>query len=251
MTVRTCAKVNLGLHIMRRRPDGYHDLETLFLPYTGMGDELTVEPAEELSIHIDGCTWDPQKDLTVQAWRLLKADFTDLPPVSIRLAKHVPVGAGLGGGSADGAFALKCMNEIFSLGLDDDALRLYASHLGSDCAFFVDCRPMYATGRGEILEPIDIDLSAYEIKVQVPEGVSVSTREAYSGVVPDASRRPLRDLLREPVAAWKDVIGNDFEATVFPLHPEIAALKEKMYADGAIYAAMSGSGSAVWGLFKR
>lgn len=251
MTVRTCAKVNLGLHILRRRPDGYHDLETVFLPYTGMGDELTVEPSEELSIHIDGCTWDPQKDLTVQAWRLLKADFADLPPVSIKLVKHVPVGAGLGGGSADGVFALRSISELFSLGLSDEGLRSYAARLGSDCAFFVDCHPTYATGRGEILEPLDMDLSAYEIRVEVPEGVSVSTREAYCGVTPDARRKPLKDLIQEPVPEWRSVICNDFEATVFPLHPEIAALKESFYADGAIYAAMSGSGSAVWGLYKR
>ena len=251
MTVRTCAKVNLGLHILRRRPDGYHDLETLFLPYHGMGDELTVEQAEELSIKVDGCTWDPQSDLTVQAWRLLKADFAGLPPVSIRLVKHVPVGAGLGGGSADGAFALRCIDELFSLGLGGDGLRHYASRLGSDCAFFVDCRPMLGTGRGEILEPFDLDLSAYVIKVEVPQGVSVSTRQAYSGAVPDASRTPLADLLKEPVSEWRNVIVNDFEATVFPIYPQIADLKEQFYARGAIYAAMSGSGSAVWGLFNR
>lgn len=251
MTVRTCAKVNLGLHILRRRTDGYHDIETLFVPFYGMGDDLCVEPSGELEIRIDGCSWDPQTDLTVQAWRLLKADFADLPPVSIRLAKHVPVGAGLGGGSADGAFALKCINSMFDLGLSDVDLRHYAARLGSDCAFFVDCRPMLGTGRGEVLEPFDLDLSAYEMRVEVPEGVAVSTREAYSGVRPDASRQPLRDLLKEPIEEWREIVVNDFEATVFPHHPEIAALKQRMYADGAIYAAMSGSGSAVWGLFKR
>ena len=254
MTVRTCTKVNIGLHVLRRRPDGYHDLETLFVPYYGYGDELSIEPAEELSINIDGGTWDPQTDLTMQAWRLLKADFDTLPPVSIRLVKHAPVGAGLGGGSADGAAALRCLNALGALGLDDSALKRYASKLGSDCTFFVcadSLQPMYATGRGEILEPMDIDLSAYELRVEVPAGVSVSTREAYSGVTPDASRPPLADLLKEPVSSWKDRVGNDFEASVFPRHPEIAALKEKMYADGAIYAAMSGSGSAVFGLFKK
>ncbi|MBO4742882.1 MAG: 4-(cytidine 5'-diphospho)-2-C-methyl-D-erythritol kinase [Bacteroidales bacterium] len=251
MTVRTCTKVNIGLHVIRRRPDGYHDLETLFLPYYGLGDDLSIEPSDELSISIDGGSWDPQTDLTVQAWRLLKADFPELTPVSIKLVKHAPVGAGLGGGSADGAAALKCINAIGSLGLDDDALERYAAKLGSDCAFFVKCRPAIGTGRGEVLEPVDIDLSEYELRVEVPAGVSVSTREAYSGVRPDASRPHLVDLLREPVCRWSETVGNDFEVSVFPLHPEIAALKAKFYADGAIYAAMSGSGSAVFGLFKK
>ena len=150
MTVRTCTKVNIGLHVIRRRPDGYHDLETLFLPYYGLGDDLSIEPSDELSISIDGGSWDPQTDLTVQAWRLLKADFPELTPVSIKLVKHAPVGAGLGGGSADGAAALKCINAIGSLGLDDDALERYAAKLGSDCAFFVKCRPAIGTGRGEV-----------------------------------------------------------------------------------------------------
>lgn len=251
MTIRTCTKVNIGLHVLRRRPDGYHDLETLFVPYYGYADELSVEPSEELSISIDGGSWDPQADLTVQAWRLLKADFPDLTPVGIHLVKHAPVGAGLGGGSADGAAALKCLNTIGNLGLDDTALERYAARLGSDCAFFVRCRPALGTGRGEILEPLDIDLSAYELRVEVPAGVSVSTREAYSGITPDASRTPLADLLKEPVSGWRDVICNDFEASVFPRHPQIAALKAEFYADGAVYAAMSGSGSAVFGLFKK
>ena len=251
MTVRTCTKVNIGLHVLRRRPDGYHDLETLFVPYYGYADELSVVPSEELSINIDGGAWDPQTDLTVQAWRLLKADFPGLTPVSIRLVKHAPVGAGLGGGSADGAAALRCINAIGKLGLGLEDLERYAARLGSDCAFFVRCRPALGTGRGEVLKPLDIDLSEYDLRVEVPQGVSVSTREAYSGITPDASRKPLADLLKEPVSGWRDVICNDFEASVFPRHPQIASLKAKFYADGAVYAAMSGSGSAVFGLFKK
>lgn len=254
MTVRTCTKVNIGLNILRRRPDGFHDLETLFVPYFGFYDLLTVEPAENTDISIDfggAAAWDPQKDLTIQAWRLLKADFPGLPEVSIRLEKHSPVGAGLGGGSADAAFMLKALNALGNLGLDDCALAAYAAKLGSDCAFFIYCTPMYATGRGEILEPFHIDLTAYDLRVAVPDGVTVSTREAYAGIVPDSQRPPLHELLACPVESWKDLIFNDFERSIFPSHPQIAALKQQFYDDGAIYAAMSGSGSAVFGLFPK
>lgn len=195
MTVRTCTKVNIGLNVLRRRPDGYHDLETLFVPYHGFGDVLSVEPAEALSIEIEregGVDWDPMQDLTVRAWRLLKADFPQLPEVSIHLEKHAPVGAGLGGGSADAAFMLRALNDLAGLGLDDSALASYAARLGSDCAFFIRMKkrkttasnlyqPMFASGRGEILEPFDIDLSGYELKVEIPTDasgtpVAVSTR---------------------------------------------------------------------------
>lgn len=306
MTLRTCTKVNIGLNVLRKRPDGYHDLETLFVPYWGLGDVLSVEPAERLSIEIQregGVDWDPMEDLTVRAWRLLKADFPSLPPVAIRLEKLAPVGAGLGGGSADAAFMLRALNALANLGLSDSALAAYAAKLGSDCAFFVYCSPMFATGRGEVLEPFDIDLSGYELRVELPldaatgRPVAVSTREAYSGIIPrlpastsghilpqfvleseeiGASGQilpytyretdvspfpsvssqgseliPLREALRRPVAEWKGSVVNDFEATVCPRHPEIAALIEEFYRRGAVYAAMSGSGSAVFGLFPR
>jgi 4-diphosphocytidyl-2-C-methyl-D-erythritol kinase len=292
MTVRTCTKVNIGLNVLRRRPDGYHDLETLFVPYHGFGDVLSVEPAEALSIEIEregGVDWDPMQDLTVRAWRLLKADFPQLPEVSIHLEKHAPVGAGLGGGSADAAFMLRALNDLAGLGLDDAALASYAARLGSDCAFFIRMKklpstiplhpqgtegrspqtppvadapklyqPMFASGRGEILEPFDIDLSGYELKVEIPTDasgapVAVSTREAYGGIVPRdrfPSTESLRDLLRLPVEQWRGRVVNDFESTVCPLHPEIPALIADFYARGAVYAAMSGSGSSVFGLFK-
>ena len=276
MTVRTCTKVNIGLNVLRRRPDGYHDLETLFVPYHGFGDVLSVEPAEALSIEIEregGVDWDPMQDLTVRAWRLLKADFPQLPEVSIHLEKHAPVGAGLGGGSADAAFMLRALNDLAGLGLDDSALASYAARLGSDCSFFILMKklqsspvadapnlyqPMFASGRGEILEPFDIDLSGYELKVEIPTDatgapVAVSTREAYGGIVPRdhfPSTESLRDLLRLPVEQWRGRVVNDFESTVCPLHPEIPALIADFYARGAVYAAMSGSGSSVFGLFK-
>ena len=254
MTIQTCTKVNIGLNILRKRPDGYHDLDTLFVPYFGFGDTLTVVPAWHTSILIDfggAAPWDMHKDLTMQAWQLLKTDFPDLPEVSIKLEKHSPVGAGLGGGSADAAFMLKALNALGNLGLGEQELAAYAARLGSDCAFFIYNRPMLGSGRGEILEPYDIDLSGYELRVEVPEGVAVSTREAYAGIVPNADRPPLRELLASPVSAWNDLIVNDFEKTVFAAHPEIEALKRKFYEDGAIYAAMSGSGSAVFGLFPK
>lgn len=272
MTVRTCTKVNIGLNVLRRRPDGYHDLETLFVPYHGFGDVLSVEPAEALSIEIEregGVDWDPMQDLTVRAWRLLKADFPQLPEVSIHLEKHAPVGAGLGGGSADAAFMLRALNDLAGLGLDDSALASYAARLGSDCSFFIRMKkrkttasnlyqPMFASGRGEILEPFDIDLSGYELKVEIPTDasgtpVAVSTREAYGGIVSRdhfPSTESLRDLLRLPVEQWRGRVVNDFESTVCPLHPEIPALIADFYARGAVYAAMSGSGSSVFGLFK-
>lgn len=297
--MKTCPnpKINIGLNVLRKRPDGFHDLETLFVPYFGMADELEIVDASgsvclkeglptlghvrgrgptarlggmersgslpeantagsKLNIRIIGSKvdWDPRKDLTVKAYEILDADF-NLPPVEIVLRKNIPVGAGLGGGSSDAAFALKMLNEMFSIGLDDSALAEYAARLGSDCAFFIYNRPMFGTGRGEVLEPYDIDLSAWQLRVEVPSGVAVSTAEAYRGVLAAKNTAialpPLKEALKGPVECWKDVVVNDFEATVFPLHPEIQALKRRFYDDGAVYAAMSGSGSSVFGLFGK
>ena len=193
--------------------------------------------------------WDPLKDLTVRAWQALSADF-DLPSVKIFLEKTSPVGAGLGGGSADAAVALRMLDKLFGLGLPDETLAAYAARLGSDCAFFVYNRPMFGEGRGERLSPFDLDLSSYSIRLVIPEGISVSTAEAYRGIVPAIPETPLREVLRQPVSTWKEGLVNDFESTVFALHPRLAQLKEQLYAEGAVYAAMSGSGSALFGLFK-
>lgn len=249
MTVWPDVKLNLGLRVLRKRPDGYHELETLFVPCDAFHDELTITPSDQTTIEITNCDWDPQQDLTIKAWRLLKEDFKDLPCVSIRLKKNSPVGAGLGGGSADAAYMLKALNTRFSLGLSEASLADYASRLGSDCPFFIYDRPMLGTGRGEILEPYDIDLSAYDIRVAVPEGVHVSTKEAYAGIRPSEEGRSVREVLELPVSQWKDFLVNDFEASVLPQHPEIAALKKKYYSEGAIYSSMTGSGSAVFGIF--
>ena len=254
MILRPNVKLNLGLRVLGKRPDGFHELETLFIPCFKYCDELSVESSREFGIEIDGpCYrgWDPSGDLTARAWALLH-DECGIGPVRIHLTKNSPVGAGLGGGSADGAFALRMLNELFGLGLTDAVLAEYAARLGSDCPFFIYNRPMFATGRGEILEPFDIDLSAFRIEVAVPEGVAVSTKEAYAGLevrqVAEGGT-PLDVCLRLPVSQWRGRLVNDFERSVFPSHPEIARLKQNFYDQGAVYAAMSGSGSAVFALF--
>lgn len=253
MRVYPNVKVNLGLSVLRRRPDGYHDIETLFLPYFGITDEIELFASPDFRFEPSpNVSW--TDDLTVRAYELLKSDF-DLPPVTIRLNKLAPVGAGLGSGSSDAAFTLRALNELFGLGLTDAQLAAYAARLGSDCAFFIYNRPMFGEGRGEILTPYELDLSGLEIRVAFPSGVSVSTKEAYSNVIrrEESSERllPLREVLQRPMGEWKDLLLNDFERSVFPLHPEIEALKKEFYAQGAIYASMSGSGSAVFGIFAK
>ena len=269
-------KINLGLKVLRKRPDGYHDLETLFVPYPGISDCLEVITGEDYSHTLaglreryasltqaisedgklmitlarrEGIDWDPLKDLTAKAYALLSAHY-DLPPMKIYLEKRSPVGAGLGGGSSDAAFALRMMARLAGLSLTDTELAAYAARLGSDCAFFVYNTPMLGTGRGEILEPFPINLEGYRIEVVIPEGISVSTADAYRGIVPREPEVPLREVLRQPVSAWKQTLGNDFEETVFAKYPALAGVKEQLYRQGAVYAAMSGSGSACFGLFK-
>ena len=269
-------KLNLGLHVVRRREDGYHDLETLFVPYLGLHDTLEIitgddysrtsarlqetygaeqlaqgiTPDGKLMVTIarkEGVDWDPLKDLTVKAYGLLSEQYK-LPPMKVYLEKTSPVGAGLGGGSADAAFALRMIAEIAGLELSDEELAGFAARLGSDCAFFIYNRPMLGTGRGEILEPFDIDLSGYRLDVIVPEGISVSTADAYRGIVPKVPDLPLREVLAHPVTEWKGLLVNDFETTVFEKHPRLAEIKQSLYDDGAVYAAMSGSGSALFSL---
>ena len=265
-------KLNLGLNVISKREDGYHNLETLFVPYHGIHDTLeivegsdysrtlagfegkpvvqAVSPDGKLMISIarrEGVDWDPLKDLTAKAYFLLAEEFK-LLPMKIFLEKTSPVGAGLGGGSADAAFALRMISDLAGLGLDDAALAGKAARLGSDCAFFVYNRPMLGTGRGEVLEPFDIDLSRFRIDVTIPEGVSVSTADAYRGITPTAPAKPLREVLRQDPSTWKADLVNDFEKTVFQKYPVLASLKQSLYDKGAIYAAMSGSGSALFSL---
>ena len=245
------AKLNLGLNILRKREDGYHDLESLFIPYSGLRDVLEILPAKKTSLHLYGIPLDgtPEDNLVFKAWEMMHGKF-GVPPVEIHLWKGIPSGAGLGGGSADAAYTLAMLCEIFLLRLQQRELAELAATLGSDCPFFIYNRPMIARGRGEILTPFGIDLSAYHIEVVKPEA-AVSTREAYAGVHPHLPSMPLEEVLALPVERWKGLLQNDFEESIFPVHPEIAAVKEDFYRRGAIYAAMSGSGSAVMGIFRK
>ena len=268
MTTYPNCKINLGLHVVGRRADGYHDLETLFLPVPDLCDELEITelPATDASpggavpqprmtqsgIALDNA---PEDNLCIRAWRLLHDEFA-IPPVHIRLEKHIPFGAGLGGGSSDAAFTLRMLNDMFSLGLGAADLERRAARLGADCAFFVQNRPAYATGIGDQLEPIEwkVESGKWKVVIEIPDGEHVSTKEAYAGI--DRSRfgtpRPdLRQAIRRPIGEWRHLIVNDFEASVFPAHPAIAALKDDFYRRGALYASMTGSGAAVFGIFAR
>lgn len=268
MTTHPNVKINIGLHVVQKREDGYHDIETLFVPCPDLSDTLEIEPARETSVLIDypsGQYWTPEQDLVFKAYRLLKADF-DLPPVRIRLVKTSPVGAGLGGGSADAAFALRMLSELFGLGLPAASLAGYAASLGSDCPFFVYNTPMIGRGRGEILTPFNLDEVLgpdYEIRITVPEGIHVSTADAYRGITPRCSPQYispqgsgggpllLEDILHLPVEQWKHFLFNDFETTVFARYPALAEAKAELYSRGAVYASMSGSGSALFGIFCK
>ena len=299
-------KINLGLNILRKREDGFHDLETLFVPYFGLHDTLeiitgddysrtsaalfakygdglpatqgSVKPegvfgveaqeavapklvqgiSEDGSLMItiaraEGVDWDPLKDLTAKAYYILAEDYK-LPPVKIFLEKTSPVGAGLGGGSADAAFALKMLNEMCELGLTEQQLAQYAARLGSDCAFFIYNRPMFGEGRGEILTDFELELGLsdqFELQVLTPAGIAVSTKDAYAGIKPHLPEVPLREALAKPIEEWSGILINDFEETVFAKYPELAATKRSLYDSGAVYASMSGSGSALFALYRR
>ena len=256
MTTYPNCKINIGLHVVGRRADGYHDLETLFLPVHSLRDELDIAEGP-LAMVQDGIALDnaPEDNLCMRAWRLLH-DECCIPEVSIRLRKGIPFGAGLGGGSADAAFTLRMLNDMFALHLDAGRLEQYAARLGADCAFFIQNRPAYATGIGDMLQPVDLQLEgdAYRIEIEIPEGEHVSTKEAYGGLRSDLFGTPrpdLREAVKRPVEEWRDLVVNDFEASVFPSHPAIAALKKEMYHRGALYASMTGSGAAVFGIYKK
>jgi 4-diphosphocytidyl-2-C-methyl-D-erythritol kinase len=244
-------KINLGLQILGKRPDGYHNLETVFYPVP-YHDILEFVPANVFQFKSTGLPIgsDPSSNLCVRAYDLLKLSFPNLPPINMHLHKMIPMGAGLGGGSSDGSYALTSLNEYFKLGLSTDTLVDLSLQLGSDCPFFILNRPVIACGRGEVMDTMDLDLSSYTIAIIHP-GIHISTAKAFSGVVPRGQSSGLRSLVTEPVTEWKNRMVNDFEATVFALYPEIAAIKELLYAQGAVYASMSGSGSAVYGLFDK
>lgn len=252
------AKINLGLNVVERRPDGYHNLETVFYPVP-IRDALevtTMDPQfpspydcdlKVTNISIEG---DEQRNLVVRAYQLLKQDFPQLPRIHAHLHKAIPTQAGMGGGSSDCAYMIRLLNEQFQLGLSTQQMQQYAARLGADCAFFILSQPAYAEGIGERLEPIALDLSQYWIAVVRPD-IPVPTKEAFSLVHPHHPEKNCRDVVMQPIETWRQDLVNDFEQSVFTLHPEIGAIKQQLYSLGAVYAAMSGSGSAVFGLFRE
>lgn len=246
------AKINLGLNITEKRPDGYHNLETIFYPIP-LEDALEVCPRKEgegkyslsqSGLAIEG---DADKNLVVKAYKLLD-EACGLPPADIYLYKHIPSGAGLGGGSADAAFMLKLLNETYNLKLTDDQLEEYAARLGADCAFFVRNRPTYAEGIGNIFSPVELSLAGWQLLLVKPD-IFVSTRDAFARICPRRPQSNLKDIIGQPVESWKDCMVNDFEESVFPQFPAIGDIKTELYRLGAVYASMSGSGSSVYGLF--
>jgi 4-diphosphocytidyl-2-C-methyl-D-erythritol kinase len=251
MLVFPNAKINIGLRVIKKRKDGFHNIESIFYPVFDLFDVLEIIESDKLSFSSSGIEipGDSTSNLCIQAFEIIKKDF-DIPFVKIHLHKVISIGAGLGGGSADAAFMLKALNDLFSLNLGVEELINYARKLGSDCAFFIENKPVYAFNKGDEFENIDFDLSQFHLKIEYPN-IHVGTAEAYSGIVPISSKQNLKDIVNTPIKGWKSFIKNDFEGSIFPNHPSIKKLKDKMYADGAIFASMTGSGSAVFGLFEK
>jgi 4-diphosphocytidyl-2-C-methyl-D-erythritol kinase len=247
------AKINLGLNILEKRPDGYHNIETVFYPI-GLCDALEVESSETCSdysfssagIPLGG---DPEENLIVKAYRLLRSEY-QFPAVDIFLHKQIPFGAGLGGGSADAAFMLKMMNELFELKISPKKLEELASKLGADCPVFIRNKPVFATGIGNVFTPIELSLKGYFLLLVKPD-IHVSTPEAYSSVTPQKPQISLQELIQKPISEWRYCIKNDFEESVFAKYPEIERIKEQLYTMGAMYASMSGSGSSIFGIFEE
>jgi len=244
------AKINLGLHITQKRKDGYHEIESCMFPIP-LCDALEMILDKKPSWTVTGLEvpGDPKDNLILKAEKLLKKDYQGLPSLQIHLHKHIPMGAGLGGGSADGAFAIKLMNNLFDLHLDDFFLEEYAAELGSDCPFFIENTPKIIRGRGEILEESAVSLQGSYL-VLIHPGIHGGTKEAYAGVTPAQPKTPLEEVLADR-SRWKKELVNDFEQSIFKNYPEIEAIKSRMYSAGAYYAAMSGSGSSVFGLFDQ
>ena len=242
------AKINLGLNIVERRPDGYHNIETVFYPIP-LTDVLEIVPARATSLTCYGNPVDcpPEKNLVMRAYRMMQERF-DLPPVAIYLYKHIPDGAGLGGGSSDAAHALLMLNQMFNLGIAEAELATMAATLGADCAFFVYNQPMLATGIGDVMSPVDVDLKGKTLLLVKPS-VGVDTRTAYSRVVPTPATVNLSQLITQPVETWDGLLVNDFEPSVFAALPQLWIIKARLIDAGAQYAAMSGSGSTVFGIF--
>lgn len=244
------AKINLGLNVVSKRPDGYHNIETLFYPIP-VKDALEIVKAETFSFTQTGIPVDApvEKNLVVKAMNLLKTKY-QIPDLEVHLLKAIPFGAGLGGGSADAAFMLKLINDFCKLTIQPDELEKIASTIGADCPFFIRNTPVFASGTGNLFEPVSLSLKDYYLCLVKPD-VAVSTPEAYSMVTPAAPAVSLKEIVNRPVAEWRKSMVNDFEQSVFPKHPVIASIKEALYQAGSMYASMSGSGSSVFGLFKK
>jgi len=246
------AKINLGLNVVERRPDGYHNIETVFYPI-GISDVLEIEPSEtctDYSFSSSGIplSGDPEENLVVKAYRLLRSQY-QFPAIDISLCKQIPFGAGLGGGSADAAFMLKGLNELFELKITKRKLESLAAKLGADCPVFIKNKPVFATGIGNVFTSIKFSLRGYFLVLIKPD-IHVSTPEAYSLVVPQKPEMSLLEIIQKPLSEWKTCMKNDFEQSVFAKHPAIENIKSKLYDMGAVYASMSGSGSSVFGIFE-
>jgi len=248
MIVYPNAKINIGLNVLEKQADGYHKLSSVFYPVNELFDMLEILPAKSFSFSSSGIAIPGNSNICVKAFELLKADF-EIGNVTIHLHKQIPIGAGLGGGSADGAFALKALNELFKLDLTILELEKYALQLGADCPFFIENSPKYITGIGEKMININLDLSLYKLKFIFPE-LHISTVEAYEGVLPSRPKTNLLDLIKQPIKNWKEIVKNDFEDAAFVKYPQLKKIKEELYADGAIFASMTGSGSVVYGVIN-
>ena len=249
MIVYPNAKINIGLNVLKKRADGYHELSSVFYPVKNLCDILEISPSSEFSFSSSGIKIPGDGNICTKAFETLKQDF-GISNVKIHLHKRIPIGAGLGGGSADGTFALKAINTLFDLKLSMVQLEKYTLQLGADCPFFIENTPKYVQGIGEKMSSIDLDFLAYELKFIFPE-LHISTAEAYSEVVPAIPKTNLSALINQPIENWKGKVKNDFEISAFKKHPQLAKMKSQLYADGAIYASMSGSGSVLYGVFER
>lgn len=244
------AKINLGLNIIAKRPDGYHDLVSVFVP-VGWSDVLEIIPKKEFKFTATGILipGSAEDNLVVRIYKQLQQQY-DLPPVHIHLHKVVPIGAGMGGGSADAAFALRLLNDMFALGLSREQMEDYVRPLGADCAFFVGNTPMFCYEKGDRFTSISLPLQDKTILIVYP-GIHISTKEAYASVSPKAPERDLLEILKMPMEKWKGKLVNDFELGLFPKYPLLAQLKQQIYDLGAVYASMTGSGSAIYGIFDQ
>ena len=260
MIVFPCAKINLGLNIVSKREDGYHNLETVFYPIP-LYDALEIkymdvkfpsDTACDLKVTGNAVDCDEQKNLVGKAYHILAADY-QVPRIHTHLYKHIPSQAGLGGGSSDEAFMIRLLDERFLLNIGNPEMERYAARLGADCAFFIEAEPAYAEGIGDVLMPADGpdgNLQGYYLCVVKPD-VAVSTKEAYSAITPKKPAKSCRDIVRQPIETWKEELVYDFEEPIFKMHPELEAIKQKLYDQGAVCASMSGSGSALYGIFKE